>query len=421
MSPVIAAQLQRTFRALAYPAYRVFAIGQFVGTMGFWLQTTAVNWLVLELTGDSGTALGLSLAIQFGPYLVLSLHGGKIADAVDKRVVLLACSLGSAAVATALATVVLSGVVELWMVYLAVFVFGAVSVVEGPARQAFYSELVDGEALPNAISLGSALFNVSRIAGPAIAGILIALTSTGVVIAINAAAFLGPAAACAVLLRRRISNPVERSDASSGGIREALALIAARPDLLGVLFVTLFVSGFAFNFPITLSMLAKTEFETGADTFGLLLTALAVGALAGSLVSGRRSARPGVHTVLGAGLALGIGTVAVGFGPTMVSAMILLVPAGFAMVFFAQAANQRVQMGVPGEYRGRVLSVYLLVFLGSTPVFAPLVGWVAEVAGARASLWMGGAVSIAAAVAAYVLRASRQRRNAAPLPGKVVP
>ncbi|GAB3996402.1 hypothetical protein GCM10029992_16410 [Glycomyces albus] len=349
MSPVIAAQLQRTFRALGYPAYRIFAIGQFVGTMGFWLQTTAVNWLVLELTGDSGTALGLSLAIQFGPYLVLSLHGGKIADAVDKRVVLLACSLGSAAVATALASVVLSGVVELWMVYLAVFVFGAVSVVEGPARQAFYSELVDGEALPNAISLGSALFNVSRIAGPAIAGILIALTSTGVVIALNAAAFLGPAAACAVLLRRRLSNPVERSESSSGGIREALALIAARPDLLGVLFVTLFVSGFAFNFPITLSMLAKTEFNTGADTFGLLLTALAVGALAGSLVSGRRSGRPGVHTVLGAGLALGIGTLAVGFGPTMISAMILLVPAGFAMVFFAQAANQRVQMGVPGS------------------------------------------------------------------------
>ena len=417
---MIAAQLRHTFRALGYPAYRIFAVGQFVGTMGLWLQTTAINWLVLELTGDSGTALGLSLAIQFGPYLVLSLHGGKIADAFDKRLILLVCAIGSSTVAAVLAVVVLSGTVELWMVYLAVFVFGAVSVVEGPARQAFYSELVDPEALPNAISLGSALFNTSRIAGPAVAGILIALTSTGVVIAINAAALLGPAVACAVLLRRSVSNPVVRSESSSGGIREALTLVLSRPDLLGVLFVTLFVSGFAFNFPITLSMLAKTEFKTGADTFGLLLTALAVGALAGSLVSGRRSGRPGARTVLGSGLALGIGTVAVGFGPTMTWAMVLLVPAGFAMVFFAQAANQRVQMGVTGEFRGRVLSVYLLVFLGSTPVFAPIVGWVAEAAGARASLWLGGAVSIAAAMAAYSLRAAHLRRNPPPLPGKAM-
>ncbi|GAB3226738.1 MFS transporter [Glycomyces halotolerans] len=421
MSPAIAAQLHRTFRALSYPAYRVFAAGQLLGTLGFWLQTTAVNWLVLELTGDSGTALGLSLAIQFGPYLLFGLQGGKIADALDKRIVLLAASLGSATVAGALATVVITGVVQLWMVYLAVFLFGAVSVVEGPARQAFYAEIVDREAFPNAISLGSAIFNTSRIAGPAIAGLLIALTSTGTVIAINAAAFLGPAAACTVLLRHEVANPVQRSEDASGGIREALRLVASRPDLLGVLFVTLFVSGFAFNFPITLSMMAKTEFATGADSFGLLLTSLAVGALVGSLASGRRSGRPSVWAVLASGFGLGVATIAVGFGPTLAAAMALLVPAGFAMVFFAQAANQRVQMGVPSDFRGRVLSVYLLVFLGSTPVFAPLVGWVCEVAGARSGLWLGGGVSVVAVAAAYALKHARVRRTAAALPGKAMP
>ncbi|WP_081687623.1 MFS transporter [Glycomyces tenuis] len=422
MSPVIARQLHETFRALTFPAYRVFAIGQLMGTLGFWLQTTAINWLVLELTGDSGTALGLSLALQFGPYLLFSLQGGKIADAFDKRVILLASSLANALAATVLAVVVLSGAAEVWMVYLAVFVFGCVSVIEGPARQAFYSELVEGDALPNAIALGSAIFNTSRIAGPAVAGLLIAVTSTGTVLAVNAAFFLGPAVACAVLLRRRLSNPVVRAADTSGGIREALRFVAGRPDLLGVLVVALFVSGFAFNFPITLSMLAKTEFVTGADTFGLLLTALAVGALIGSLVSGRRRGRPGVYTVLASGLALGVFTTATGFGPTFASAMILLVPTGFAMVYFAQAANQRVQMGVRGDFRGRVLSLYLLVFLGSTAVFAPLVGWVCEVAGARAGLWLGGGVSIVAVVLAYGAKHLRLRRQlASAVPSKAMP
>lgn len=422
MSPAITRQLHETFRALAFPAYRVFAAGQLTGTLGFWFQTTAINWLVLQLTGDSGTALGLSLALQFGPYLLFSLQGGKIADAFDKRVILFLCAIGNTVITAVLAAIVLSGMAEVWMVYLAVFIFGCVSVIEGPARQAFYSELVEGDALPNAISLGSAIFNTSRIAGPAVAGILIAVTSTGAVLAFNAVLFLGPALACLTLLRRRLSNPVVRAADTSGGIREALAFVAARPDLLGVLLVSLFVSGFAFNFPVTLSMLAKTEFNTGADTFGLLLTALAVGALPGALVSGRRKGRPGAYTVLGAGLALGVCTVVTGFGPSLVSAMILLAPTGFAMVYFAQAANQRIQMGVRGDFRGRVLSLYLLVFLGSTAMFAPLVGWVCEVAGARAGLWLGGGVSIVAVVLAYALKHMRLRRRLADVvPSKAMP
>jgi MFS family permease len=420
MSPVIISQLHRTFRALAYPGFRVYAAGQLVGTLAFWLQTTAISWLVLELSGNSGTALGWSLALQFGPYLLFGLQGGKIADGFDKRRILLLCSLGSATVTAGLATVALTGHIELWMVYVGMFAFGSVAVVEGPARQAFYSELVDREALPNAVSLGSAIFNTSRIAGPALAGVLIALTSTGAVIAVCAVVFLGPALSCAVLLRRSMSNPVPRS-AGGNGIRDALRYTAARPDLLAVLVVSLLVSGFTFNFALTLSMLARTEFDTGADSYGLLLTALAVGALAGSLASGRRSGRPSLATMLTASALLGVGTMIVGFSPSLWSAMALLAPTGFAMVYYAQAANQRIQMGVRSDYRGRVLSLYMLVFLGSTAVFAPIVGWFMEVYGARAGLWLGGLIAIVTPAAVALAKRAQIKRRAEALTGKAMP
>jgi MFS family permease len=412
MSPVILSQLHRTFRALSYPGFRIYAAGQLLGTLGFWLQTTAISWLVLELSGNSGTALGWTLALQFGPYLLFGLQGGKIADSFDKRRVLLLCSLGSATVTAGLAAVVLTGHIELWMVYVGMAAFGSVAVIEGPARQAFYSELVDREALPNAVGLGSAIFNMSRIAGPALAGVLIALTSTGTVIVVCAFIFLGPALSCAVLLRRSLSNPVRR-DAAAGGIRDALRYAAARPDIIAVLIGSLLVSGFTFNFALTLSMLARTEFETGADSYGLLLTALAVGALAGSLASGRRSTRPSLNTMLASSTLLGVGTLFVGFAPTLWSAMLLLAPTGFAMVYYAQAANQRVQMGVRADFRGRVLSLYMLVFLGSTAIFAPIVGVFMEVYGARAGLWLGGIVGIATPLALALAKRAQVKRRAA--------
>jgi len=420
MSPVIISQLRRTFRALAYPGFRVYAAGQLVGTLAFWLQTTAVSWLVLELSGNSGTALGWTLALQFGPYLFFGLQGGKIADSFDKRRILLLCSLGSATVTAGLGAVVLTGHIELWMVFLGMFAFGSVSVIEGPARQAFYSELVDTEALPNAVSLGSAIFNTSRIAGPALAGVLIALTSTGAVIVTCAAIFLGPALSCAVLLRRPLANPIRRT-AGATGIRDALRYTAARPDLIAVLVVALLVSGFTLNFALTLSMLARTEFDTGADSYGLLLTALAVGALAGALVSGRRSGRPSLTTMLVSAFALGVGTTLVGFAPGLWSAMALLVPTGFAMIYYAQAANQRIQLGVRADFRGRVLSLYMLVFLGSTAVFAPMVGSFMEFMGARSGLWLGGLVAIATPAALYLAKRSQVRRRAVALTGKAMP
>ncbi|MFC4335132.1 MFS transporter [Salininema proteolyticum] len=419
MSPKIAEQLHQTFRALSVSEYRVYAAGQLGGTLGFWLQTTAVSWLVLQLSGDSGLALGGTLALQFGPMLMFGLFAGRVADGFDKRKVLLLSSIGQALIAGSLATTVLTGHAEIWHVYLAVFASGCIQTIEGPTRQSFFSELVDKDMLPNAISLGSAIFNISRIFGPTLAGLLIALTSTGAVIAVTAALFLSPALANAVLLRRELRNQARPT--RDNAVLPALRYLKTRKDILGVLFMVALIGGFAFNFPVTLSLLSKTEFGTDADAFGLLLTCLSVGALVGALYSGRRYTRPSAHDVIWSGLLLGVGTTATGFAPNLPTAGVLLVPTGFAMVYFAQAANQRIQMGVGGKMRGRVMAVYMMIFLGSTPICAPIVGIASDIAGGRAGLWLGGVISVAAGVAGLIAKAASDKGGkpgGAPLKGQ---
>ncbi|WP_025273242.1 MFS transporter [Haloglycomyces albus] len=407
MSPKFTQQLHQTFRALSVPEYRIYAAGQVGGTLSFWLQTTTLSWLVLLLSGDSGLALGGTLALQFGPMLLFGLHGGRIADAFDKRRILMFSSMGQATITACLSVIVLSGHAEIWHVYLAVFISGCIATIEGPTRQSFFSELVDRDMLPNAISLGSAIFNLSRICGPSIAGLLIALTSTGTVLSLTAVVFLTPAVANYILTHRTLKNQVVPS--RDNAILPALRFVKERRDILAVIVMVAFIGGFAFNFPVTLSMLSKTEFNTDADAFGLLLTSLSVGALVGALVSGRRYGRPTAYTVIWSGLALGVGTTAAGFAPNMLYAAILLVPTGFAMVYFAQAANQRIQMGVGGAMRGRVMSVYMLVFLGSTPICAPIVGVASDIAGGRAGLWLGGGITIATALAGLAAKVIRPR------------
>lgn len=409
MSPILSHHIQDTFRALLVRNYRVYISGQVIATIGFWLQMTATSWLVLELTGDSGTALGTAMALQFGPFLALSLFGGRLADRFDKRKVLMIGAIFNVCFAGTLAVVVLAGQAELWHVYLFMLCFGTVAAIEGPSRISFAAELVDRETLPNAIALNSATFNMGRIIGPAIAGILIALTDTGVVLALNAVAFMAPVVVMVILLRSRLHvAPRTRAERKeNSGVIDSLRYLRRKPDIVLVLVLMLFVGGFAFNFPVTLSLMAKTEFNTGADAFGLLVTALSIGALVGALVSGKRHKRPGIYTLIVACVALGAGTTIVGFAPTFTIAMVLLLPTGFAMVYLAQSANQRVQMGVSDRYRGRVMSLYMLVFIGSTPLCAPIVGWVSEVYGAPAGLWLGGIVTLLAAAGAYVAKVVR--------------
>ncbi|MGH3715398.1 MAG: MFS transporter [Micromonosporaceae bacterium] len=396
------AKIADTFRSLKVRNYRLFAGGQIVSLVGTWMQFIAQDWLVLQLSGDSGAALGVVLALQFTPVLLLSLYAGKLADRYDKRRLIMFANAGWAVLAAALGLLVLTGTVQLWHVFVFAGAFGTVSALEVPARQAFVSELVGKELLPNALSLNAAIFNTARIVGPALAGLLIAWLDVGPVIAMNTLTYLAPLVAMALIrpgdLHRAAQPPRDTR------ISDGLAYLRRRPDLLLPMALILVIGGLGFNFQITLALLSKTEFGTGAASFGLLSSALALGALGGAFAGSGRRSRPSVYVVIGGALAFGLFEIAVGFAPTYWSAVAVLLGTGFFSIYFAQACNQRVQLGTSPQYRGRVLSVYVMVFLGSNPVCAPLVGWLSGQYGARAGLWLGGIAAVLAAVAVLVVR-----------------
>jgi MFS family permease len=403
---VMRRQLSETFSSLRVRNYRLFASGQLTSLLGRWMQIVAIDWLVLELSGNSGTALGLVTAIQFFPVLLLSLYGGKLADRHDKRAMLLAANMVWFVLSSLLAVLVLSGSAQLWHIYLFSGVVGIVNALENPVRQSFVSELVGTPLLPNALSLSAATFSSARIIGPAIAGALIAMFSTGVVIAINAIGYAAPVICLLLMDRSRLFNKL--IPAKDTRIREAVGYTLRRPDLVLPLVLMFVVGGLGFNFPITLALMSKAVFHTGPETFGLLTTMLAVGALAGALVSSKRRQRPTSHVLIGAAAVFGALEMLVGFAPVFWTAALLLVPTGFAMTFVAQAANQRIQLGVDAEHRGRVMALYILVFLGSTPIFSPLIGWMSELVGPRSGLWIGGAAGLLSAVAAFAMRCRKR-------------
>ncbi|GAA4914703.1 putative MFS family arabinose efflux permease [Stackebrandtia albiflava] len=399
-------QLADTFESLKVRNYRLFASGQLTSLVCRWMQVIAIDWLVLEMSGDSGTALGLVMAFQFLPVLLLSLYGGKLADRYDKRRLLLGANVAWLLLSTGLAVLVLSGAALLWHIYVFALLLGVVNALETPVRQSFVSELVEPALLPNALALSAATFNGSRIVGPAVAGGLIALFGSGVVIAVNAVAYIAPLVALLMMSAGRLYRASSRPKDTR--IREGLRYTARRPDLLLPLALMFVVGGLGFNFPITLALLAKTVFATGPEAFGLLTTMLAVGALAGALASSKRRARPSAHVVMGAAALFGALEIVTAFAPSFWTASLLLIPTGFAMVYLAQAANQRVQLGVDPAFRGRVMALYVLVFLGSTPIFAPMIGWLGEVVGPRSGLWVGGAGALLGAIAAFAIRCRRR-------------
>jgi MFS family permease len=383
--------------------YRLFASGQLIKLIGTWMLFVAQDWLVLELSHDSPTALGVVTALQFAPVLLLSLHGGQLADRYDKRKLLFISNIGSAVVAAVLGVLVVTGVVTLWHLFVTAGLFGIIQALETPARQSFFSELVTRELLPNALSLSSAAFNGARMVGPAVAGLLIAAIDTGPVFLITAAMCVAPL----IGLARMDPAQLHRGELGKVPAREAriidgLRYVWRRADLAQAITLVLVIGLFGFNFQLTLAVLAKTTFHTDASYFGLLSTALAVGALGGALASSRRRSRPSVYRVLAAAALFGAFEMIVGFAPTFVVAMVLLVPTGFFMIFFAQAANQRVQLGTDAEYRGRVMALYVLVFLGTTPIGSLIMGWLSERYGPRSGILIGGLVSLLCALAVSI-------------------
>jgi MFS family permease len=402
----VRARLDTMFSSLQVRNYRLFATGQLVKLTGVWMQFTAQDWLVLKLSDRPATALGTVTALQFLPLLLLTLYGGKLADRYDKRRLLIAANAAFAVVALVLGILVASGVVALWHVFVVAAVAGTINAIETPVRQSFVSELVGGSLLPNALSLSAATFNTARVIGPMIAGVTIGWFGMGPVFLANAVMCVGPLISS---IRMR-PDELYRDRAASrrqGGILAGLRYTQRRPDLILPMGLVLVVGMMGFNFPVTLALMAGTVFHAGAQSFGLLSACLAVGALAGALASSGRRARPSIYLVVLAALIFGVLETLFAFAPSYWLAAAALLPTGFFMMFFAQGANQRVQLGTDSEYRGRVVSLYMLLFLGTTPIGALIVGWVSERYGPRSGIWIGGVASLLAAVVVGAIQLRR--------------
>jgi MFS family permease len=380
-----------------------------VSNTGTWMQRVAQDWLVLELTHGSGTALGIAAGLQFLPQLLFSLWGGVIADRYRKRRILLTTQAIMGMLALILGILALTGAVAVWQVYLLAFALGMVAVVDNPARQTFVAEMVGRDGMANAIALNGATFNLARIVGPAVAGLVIAAVGIPVAFLVNAASY-GAVLVGLKLMRESELRPVARAPKAPGQLREAFTYVRARPELWLTMVLVFFVATFGMNFQVTTALMSKGVFGTGASEFGLASAMFALGALGGALVAARR-ARPSMRLLLTTALAFGLLEVATGLMPVFWAFLIMLVPTGMAVLMFSTAANSTTQLSTTPEVRGRVMGLYMLVFLGGAPLGSPLVGWAAEQFGARAGLIGGGVISAAAAVGvAFLLARARGAR-----------
>jgi len=385
--------------------YRLFAAGQAIKLIAIWMQFVAQDWLVLELTDNSAYALGMVTALQFTPSLVLTLYGGKLADRHDKRRLLVWTNAVFSALALALGLLVATGAVNLAWIFVFAGAMGAATAIETPVRQSFVSELVPRELLPNALSLSAAVFNSARIVGPALAGVAIATAGIAPIFLLNAATMLAPAVMLAQMrvadLHREVHPP------SDTRIRDGMRYIWHRDDLILPLALLFVVGLVGFNYNLTLPVLSKVVFSTGAGQFGLLMTALAVGSLGGALASTGRRRRPSAYTLIGAAVGFGAVSIVSGVLSSYWLTALALMPTGFFMIYFFQAANQRVQLGTDAAYRGRVMAMFVLVFMGTTPLGAPAVGAVSEHFGPQASIWGGGVLSLLAGLIALTWQLRR--------------
>jgi MFS family permease len=388
--------MKSTFAALRIRNFRLFAVGSLVSNIGTWMQRVAQDWLVLTLTGSAG-ALGLTTGLQFLPMLVLSPIAGVFADRYSKRKVIAVSQAVLGATAGLLGLLAITGWVAAWHVYVLAFVFGSAAAFDTPARQAFVNEMVPRDELPNAVALNSASFNLARMVGPALAGLMIASLGSGVgatgwVILINAASYIAVLYSL-TLMRSAELAPVERLARAGGQIRDGLRYVRNRPDIMLVMAIVFSAGTFGLNFQMTTALMATRVYDKGAGEYGLLGSILAIGSLAGSLLAARRAvARQ--RLVVGAALAFGTAVIIAGLMPSYLTFALMLPICGITALTLITSANAFVQMATEAHVRGRVMALYLAIFMGGTPVGAPLLGWVAEQYGARWTLVGGGALTM---------------------------
>jgi MFS family permease len=400
----------QTFRSLRVRNYRLYFFGQIVSVSGTWMQSVAQAWLVLQLTG-SGVALGGTVALQFLPMLLAGAWGGVIADRFDKRTILIGTQSADAVLALTLAVLTATGAVQLWMVFVLAFLLGLVNLVDMPARQAFVTEMVGAENVANAVSLNSVVVNAGRIVGPAVAGILVATVGIAVCFFVNAASYL--AVIGALLAMRRLELlPAPRIPRRRGQLREGLDYAWGDRELRRTLTMVAVVGLLAFNFSVFLPLMTQQVFGSGAATLGALYSLLGLGAVAGGLLVAARGRTDG-GLMAAAGIASGAALIAAALMPTLTLELVAVVPLGLATIVFVASANSLLQLRSDPRMRGRVMALYGVLFLGTTPIGSPAVGWLAERAGVREAMVLAGAITLAAA--AWVARSVLRDRQ----PGRV--
>jgi MFS family permease len=402
----VSAALRRSVASLSIPNYRRFFVGQAVSVSGNWMQNVAAIWLVLHLTG-SGTAVGLTAAAQFLPLLLVGAWGGLLADRIPKRRLLSITQVLLALPPLALFALVTTGAIEAWMVIALVFLGGVVTALDNPARQAFVAEIVGPDRVVNAVALNGVLVHGSRIAGPGMAAAIIAIGGVGPCFALNALSYV----AMLVALRRmdrRALTPAPPARRERGQLREALRYVAATPGLRLPLAMMAVIGTLSFNFPTILPLLARYTFDGNASAYAALTSALAVGSIGGALAMGSRG-RVDPRFLVGAALAFGGLTLAAAATPTFALMLVALAATGIASVSFSAGTNSAVQLTAAPEMRGRVMALYSIVFIGSTPIGAPIVGWLAQTLDPRAGLALGGLAALLTGLAAWGVLTSAPR------------
>ena len=391
--------VKRTFRSLRSFNYRAWAGGALVSNVGTWMQRTAQDWLVLtQLTHDNAAAVGVVMALQFGPQALLLPLIGFAADHFDRRKLLLVTQAAMGALALGLGILTVAGIVRLWHVYTFALLLGCVAAFDSPARHTFVSELVGEADLSNAVALNSTSFNVARTIGPAMAGVLIAIAGSGWVFVISAASFA--AVLCSLgLLRVGELYPRDRALRARGSLAEGFRYVWKRPDLKAVLVMLFLIGTFGLNFPIFISTMSATVFHAGAGQYGLLTSIMAIGSIAGALIAARR-AKPRIAHLLGAAAIFGFGCALAAIMPNRWLFALALLIIGVSAQTFTISTNSLVQLSTEPVMRGRVMAILLAVALGGAPVGAPIVGWVADRFGPRWALGVAAAAGLAAAMVA---------------------
>jgi MFS family permease len=398
-------QPRGAFAALSSRSYRIYIGGQSLANAGSWMQSIAQDWLIFSLT-HSSTAVGVTMALQFLPILLLGLPAGSLADRRPKRRILLFTQTTNGITTAALAVITLTGAVRPACVYVFALATGLIFAFDSPARQAFVTEVVPEDRLRAAISLNAAVFQATRLVGPAIASVLIATAGTGWVFAVNAGCYLGPTVGL-LLLRPSDLRPAASAPKARGSAAAAVRYLRGRPDVLWTIFLVGMLGTFGLNFPIVLTAMAKSAFGGNASTYGLFNIVLGLGSAAGAVIAGA-GARPRTRAIVTTAALFGVLQAAAALAPELPAFLVLLTAMGFANLVCQAMANASVQLAVDPEIRGRVMGLYMLVFIGGTPLGAPVIGAVTSHFGARTGMLVCGIIP---AVAALVMAAAVTRRT----------